>query len=208
MKKILSVFLTVMMIIVLAACSSTKSEPRLLTEEGIAPYILSESDEYLLQSFGMVNDSQIISFNAPKEAITLLVNVYSLNEDGNWKKISDSGGGISIGTEREPIEKLKGTFTVLLKDNYAINFNINAGGIISSTTEEIDINFEKTMSVKAILTDFQEIEINKEIPVTIMVYDSGRSMRSYIVKDYFDPSKFEGMDLVQAVTLTFTDQEL
>jgi len=50
---------------------------------------------------------------------------------------------------------------------------------------------------------FQGIEMDKEIPVAIMVYDSGTIMRSYSLQDYFEPSKFEGMDLVQVVTLTF-----
>lgn len=39
-----------------------------------------------------------------------------------------------------------------------------------------------------------------------MAYDDGSSMRSYTLQDYFYPSKFDGMDLVQVVTLTFTDK--
>lgn len=50
--------------------------------------------------------------------------------------------------------------------------------------------------------------MNKEIPVALMVYDSGTSMSGYSLQDYFDPSVFDGMDFVQVVTLTFTDKEL
>jgi hypothetical protein len=59
------------------------------------------------------------------------------------------------------------------------------------------------MSMKGFLQEFQRIEMDKEIPVAFMVYDSGTIMRSYSLQDYFEPSKFEGMDLVQVVTLTF-----
>jgi hypothetical protein len=49
------------------------------------------------------------------------------------------------------------------------------------------------------------IEINKEIPIAIMIYDTGVMMRAYSLEDFFSPSRFEKMNLVQAVTLTFTD---
>lgn len=37
-------------------------------------------------------------------------------------------------------------------------------------------------------------------------FKSGTIMRSYSLQDYFEPSKFEGMDLVQVVTLTFRSE--
>lgn len=55
------------------------------------------------------------------------------------------------------------------------------------------------------LQEFQKIEINQEIPVALMVYDSGPRLESYSLNDYFEPSKFDGMDFVQVVTLNFTD---
>ena len=53
-----------------------------------------------------------------------------------------------------------------------------------------------------------KIELGKEIPVSVLVYDNGNSMRSYTTEDYFEPEKFKDMDLVQAVTLEFSDQEI
>jgi hypothetical protein len=170
------------------------------------PYELSESEKYILQSFGMEGNSQIISFRAPKEAITLKVNVYRLESEGSWKNIGS--GATSIGSKREPTKQLTGTFTMQLKENYSIDFNINASGRASYKTDEILTGTENVASTKGFLQEFQKIEINKEIPVALMVYDSGTSMRSYSLQDYFNPSKFDGMDLVQAVTLTFTNKEL
>lgn len=205
MKRLFSLILIFAIAMALVACSNKIDTPNLLTKEGVAPYELSVSEKYILQSFGMEDNSQIISFHAPKEAITLNVNVYNLEGDKNWSSIG--GGAISIGRDREPAEKLTGTFTMQLKENFAIDFNINASGRASFKTDEIVLDTETMASTKGFLREFQKIEINKEIPIALMVYDSGKSMRSYSLQDYFDPSKFDGMDLVQVVTLTFTDKE-
>lgn len=205
-KRLFSLILIFTIVMALVACSNKTDLPKLLTKEGIIPYELSESEKYILQSFGMEGNSQIISFHAPKESITLNVNVYRLESDGNWGSIG--GGAVSIGTDREPIEQLTGTFTMQLKENYEIDFNINASGRASYKIDEIILDAEIMASSKGFLQEFQKIEINKEIPVALMVYDSGTSMRSYSLQDYFEPSKFDGMDLVQVVTLTFTDKEL
>lgn len=114
----------------LTACSGRSDAPKLLDREGIAPYELSESETYILQSFNMDGTSQIVSFHAPKEALTLQVNAYRLEENERWVNIDGSGVSVSIGT----------------------------------------------------------------------------SMRSYSLDDYDEPSKFAGMDLVQFVTLEFSDK--
>ncbi|WP_236912116.1 hypothetical protein [Clostridium sp. Cult1] len=116
------------------------------------------------------------------------------------------GGGISIGKEREPVNQLSGTFNLQLKENHAIDFNINSSGRASFKTDEIILDTETMASAKGFLQEYQEIEIDKEIPVALIVYDSGTVMRSYSLEDYFEPAKFEGMDLVQVVTLMFTGE--
>lgn len=204
MKRLASVVLLFVITVILGGCSKT-DVPKLLDKEGIAPYELSESQKYVLQSFGMDGNSQIVSFNAPKEAITLNVNIYCLDNNKKWGNIGR--GAISIGIDREPTKQLTGTFTMQLKENYAIDFSFNSSGRASYKTDEISLDSEVIASAKGFLKEFQEIEINKEIPVAIMVYDNGTSMRSYSLQDYFEPSKFDGMDLVQVVTLTFSDKE-
>lgn len=205
-KRFFSLILIFIIVMALVACSNKTDSPKLLAKEGIIPYELSESEKYILQSFGIEGNSQIISFHAPKEAITLHVNVYRLGCGENWNNIG--GGGISIGADRKPIDQLTGTFTMQLKENYAIDFNINSGGRASFKTDEIILDTETMVFTKGFLQELQKIEINKEIPVALMVYDSGTSMKNYSVQDYFEASNFDGMDLVQVVTLTFTDEEL
>ena len=190
-------------VLVLVSCSKHNGDfLKFFAKEGIQPYILSESEKDLLRSFGIEEEnSQIIYFNAPKEAIAMDINVYKLGDDKKWEMIG--GGGISIGKERVPIEQLVGTLAMQLRENNVIYFNINCGGRASFKTDEIILDTETMMSMKGFLQEFPRIEIDKEIPIAFMVYDSGTIMRSYSLQDYYEPSKFEGMDLVQVVTLTF-----
>lgn len=204
MRRLVMVASLLMMIVALTACSGKTSSPKGLTKEGIAPYELTEDAKNVLQSFGMEGSAQIISFNAPKEAISLNVKVYCMKDDGKWSSIG--GGGISLGTDRKPTDRITGTFAMQLQDNYSIDFHINASGRASYQTEEISLDNEAMASIKGFLQDYQAITINTEIPVALMVYDSGTTMRSYALQDYFEPSKFEGMDMVQVVTLEFSDK--
>ena len=100
-KKTFLLIITIIIAIALVACSNKIGSTKFLEKEGIKPYKLSQSEEYILQTFGMEGNSQIISFHAPKEAITLRVNVYRLEDNKKWSNIG--GGGTSIGKDREPV---------------------------------------------------------------------------------------------------------
>ena len=206
MKKIFCFLVIFIVLMSLSACSEKSNNAAFLDKEGIAPYDLSEDGEYILQAFGMENNSQLIAFKAPKEAITMNVNVYCLDNSEQWKPVG--GSAISIGEDREPIEQLEGTFAMQMQENYVIDFHINCAGQMSSKSEEILLDSEGMASVKVFLQEFEEVELNTEVPVALMVYDSGTSMKSYSLQDYFEPSEFAEMDLVQAVTLEFLDEEL
>jgi len=149
-------------------------------------------------------DTNIVSFKAPKTAKSLKVNVYTLQDDDTWSVIG--GGQIFLGSDANPNDSLEGTFAMILKDNYAVDFNINTTATISYKTDTLDVDDEILASSKVYLTEFQKIEINKEIPVAMMIYNDSSSMKSFAMEDFFSPSRFEEMYLVQAVTLTFTDE--
>jgi len=202
-KFYLLVSALIIVVVLLVVCLKNNGVfPKFLAKEGIQPYKLSESEKDLLRSFGIEGEnSQIIYFNSPKEAITMDINVYKLKDGKKWEIISSAG--ISIGKERIPIEQLAGTLTMQLRENDVIYFNINCGGRTSFKTDEIILDTETMISMKRFLQEFKRIEMDKEIPVALMVYDSGTIMRSYSLQDYFEPSKFEGMDLVQVITLIF-----
>lgn len=203
MKRFLALVLIIIMTMVFTACSKDTSIPEVPDSEGIAPYELSERDKYLLQLLALEGDVNIISFKAPIATKSLIVQAYLLDENGTWSTVGK--GQVLLGQDASPEARLEGTFAMLLKDNYAIDMHINTRGRASFRTKPLDVDYEIMASAKGFLKDFQRIELNKEIPVAIMVYDSGTSIRSYSMESFFSPSEFHGMGLVQAVTLTFSD---
>ena len=68
MKQI-CVFLLSML---LTACSAAPDSAELV------PYDLSEKEQFVLETFGMLESSQLLSFHATAEAITLRVHVYQM----------------------------------------------------------------------------------------------------------------------------------
>lgn len=59
MKRLCSIILLFIMLLTFAACSSNADAPKHLDKEGLAPYPLSESEKYILQSLGMAGSNCI-----------------------------------------------------------------------------------------------------------------------------------------------------
>lgn len=201
--RIISSLLLIGILAMATGCADKTALPKLPKEEGIAPYELTKGESYVLQAFNLDTKAKIIAFNAPHEAFGVDVNVYRLDGD-KWENIG--GGAMSIGEDRKPVDKLSGTVAMRFMDDYSVGFSINTGGKGSYKTEPITTDSAALGQTWGFIQEFQTIEINKEIPVGIMVVDSGSTMQSYTLQDYFDASVFEGMDLVQVVTITFTDK--
>lgn len=219
MRKIIFILFAAITAFTLSACSTTAKDTKLLPAEGvshhesispydgIAPYVLTDREKYLLQSFDLGNDWQIVGFKAPQKVITLKVNIYHLDNNGKWKK--SDGGAISIGADREPIKTMDGVFTMKTNKDYSIDFIISAGGGRATYhTNQLTPEASIAVSEKVFLGEYQKIEINKEIPVALMIYDSGTCIGGFSLQDYFEPSKLKEMAFVQAVTLTFSDKPI
>ena len=210
MKRLAALLLILLMVLTLASCSK-KSEPLasldIPKKEEVAPYRLSEKELQLLRAFAIdINgNAQVFSFKTPKGTKAVEVNAYALSRDFKWESI----GGTTVSANDEvPVEQQGGLLSMVLGENYAIDFSLSFGNCtFYFKSDEIESQAVPMVSYKAYLPEAQEIEFNREIPVALLVYDSGTSMRSYVPGDYSDPSKFEGMDLVQAVTLRFLDKE-
>lgn len=205
MKKKKVILMMTFIIVLLILWSLVKSEKSIgkMYREGIEPFKLSESNKYILKSLDSLDNTQIIKFKAPKEAINMDINVYELNENNQWELIHSTGTG--IGEERKPIDQLQGTITMQLRENQSIYFNTIIGGSSASvTTSEVMLDRTQKIWSKEFMKKFSNIEIDKEIPVAIMVSSSGNTIRVFDLNSYYDVSRFEGLDFVQAVTLKFT----
>lgn len=207
MKRFLSILLLLLIIIALTSCSSKNDTLVPPKKDEVGPYELSQKEAELLQAFGLNihNNAQVISFKTPKETKAVEVNVYVLKDGTSWETI---GGTSMFANDEIHLEQLSGLFSMILRENYAIDFNLilSGGGGVAFKSEAIEDYSGHKASIKGFLPAFQEIELNKEIPVAIMVYDEGTTMRGHVPEHYYTPSVFEGMDMVQAVTLTFSDK--
>lgn len=169
------------------------------------PYELSEKEENLLDAFGMADNSRLMAFQAPETAVTVKVNVYQLRDGESWEIIGN--GEMYAEKEGEQKEPLSGTLAMEIRDDYGIDFYINMKGQSFFTAESSEENPKYTVSAKAFLEEPEKIQLNKEIPVAVMVYDNGTRLTSYATGDYFQLEKFEGMDMVRAVTLEFSEKK-
>lgn len=205
MRKIIAVMLCVC-VLAFAGCSNTENPTdkdtaaqgaKYLENEGIAPYELSEGEEYILNVMNIKKDALLVSYNATENSKMLMVRVYALN-DGQW----DETGNLTFVIADD---NKQGTISIMEKDNYVLELST-----ISAYTEseKIDDENQYVQSQKVVINDFQNIELNKEIPVAIYINDSDTAGVPIELSEFSDPSNFEGIDLVRAVTFEFMDETL
>lgn len=208
MKKLVAAVISILIVLGLSGCAD---KVKSISKEGVAPYKLSETDQYLLQSLGLEMKTNLISFKAPKTARGLKVQAYALDDSAQWENISNLM--ISLGEDQGSDARLQGTFAMLINEDHSIDLNITTMGRYATKVDSPGIEGNFSANAKVVIGDFREIELNKEIPLAILVYSSGSSLRSYSLDDFFSPSVFgetdsdiERPDLVRAITLTFTDK--
>lgn len=203
MRRIKTILAITCLLLLLVGCSNNSSHSYLLSKEGVEPYPYSESDKFVLHSLGITGDANIILFKAPKAAKSMKVNVYDLNKNKTW----DVTGGIEVfyAEELSESKRLEGTFSMLLKDKYAIDFYVDTKGIGSFKSEPLIDEGESVASAIGYLTDFQKIELNKEIPVAMIVLNKASSMKTHSLEDFFNPSTFDDGYITRYVTLNFSN---
>lgn len=142
-------------------------------------------------------DTLLVSYNAAENTKMLMVRVYNLN-DGQW----DETGNLAFVIADD---NKQGTISIMEKDNYVLELST-----ISAYTEseKIDDENQYVQSQKTAINDFQNIELNKEIPVAIYINDSDTAGVPIELSEFSAPSNFEGIDLVRAVTFEFMDETL
>lgn len=205
MRKIIAVMLCVC-VLAFAGCSNTEDTTdkdtaaqgaKYLEKEGIAPYDLSEGEEYILNVMNIKKDTLLVSYNATENSKMLMVRVYNLN-DGQW----DETGNLTFVIADD---NKHGTISIMEKDNYVLELSTISA---SAKSEKIDDENQYVQSQKTVINDFQNIELNKEIPVAIYINDSDTAGVPIELSEFSDPSNFEGIDLVRAVTFEFMDETL
>ncbi len=208
MKRLLTFLMACLTALAFSGCSSKEAAFPVPDKPGIAFYKPSDRETILLGSLGLGSSSQFLSFRAPAEASSLKADVYRL-ADGAWQSVG--GGAISLDIGRDGDSTLAGLFAMALGPDYTVDFNISTGpdlgSMASYTSDEIQLDAEILSSATSFFQQEgeqpREIELGKEIPVALMMYNSGSSMKDFGLADYFHPEKLADADLAQTVVLTF-----
>lgn len=205
MKKFWIIAALAAFVILLPACSSSTKQPNTIkaSKEVVQLYKFSTEETRILASFGMDSKAHVFAFKAPASAKALHVNIYRLNKDGAWE--GGKGGKILLSENDPPEWKLEGNVALLANNDHSFTYRINTVGCASYTSDPVAANTEFSQA-DATLVQEKVIELGKEIPVFLSVCNKGMSMESFSVDDYFSPEKFKHMDLVQAVTISFTSE--
>lgn len=205
MKKFWITAVLAACILSLSACSGGANPPDTIKagKEVLQPYRFSAEETRLLTSLGMESKAHVFAFKAPEGAKALRVNIYRLKKDGAWQ--GGDGGEVALGENDPPSWKLEGNVALLANDDHSFTYRINALGSASYTSSPADADTKFSQKAYAALTQEKAIELGKEIPVFLSVCSGGTSVASFGADDYFSPEKLTKMDLVQAVTVLFTD---
>lgn len=205
-KHPLQFLLPLALLLLLAACSGQAPAANQSQENTIAPYELTQQERTLLDAFGHTKDTaQVLSFQAPAEARCLTIQTALLGEDGQWEVVS--APAIALLGEEQADLLLSGLFTMSRAEDGTLTFHIlcdSAGGM-TTQTDPLPLDPNTTMHTWAFLTDPQTIQLDQPSPVALLAYDSGTSMSSLDLQDYFQPENLAGPDLVQAVTVIFSE---
>lgn len=188
------------LLLCLGACVDEDGVSALLPDQpGAQPLPLSEDAAYLLQVFDLDDSAQLLALQAPEGAVGLEVTVYRLGDDLAWKK---TGGGEVIGGSPEDVS---GVFAMEAGQDQVVSLHFHGGGVgYAIETDPIPTPEAYGYSMNVFLTEFQEMELDEEIPIALLAYDVSSFSENLPLSDFFTPANLEGINLVQAVTLTFT----
>lgn len=167
----------------------------------LAPYPLTESQWQLLDYLNLRNTANLVSFHTPEEALSITVTCYVL-ENGNWV---ENGGGSIMWDGQDSDGPTNGVLTMIYREDRRFDINLSAQGTSSFQSKPVASDGDLTASSHSWLGEEQEIQLDQEIPVALFAETSGNTMASFTTDTYFTPEDLQGLDLVQAVTLTFSD---
>lgn len=180
-------------------------------ETGVTPYTLSDENKDLLKILNLERKANILSFKAPRSVKNIKANIYILDETGIWKEIDRLSKKVE---DRHFYNNdiLKGTFSMIIDGAHTKEMVIKLGssksGIMMDERDSLidrEAFEEAYVGSSRFLEDFKNIELNKEIPVAIMIENKGEEIILYNINSFFDTATFEEVDYVQAVTLIFED---
>ena len=196
MKKTALLLPLLLALVLLPGCGTQQE----LAQNTAAPYSLTQDQGELLELLGLSDRAGLVAFSGPKEATTLSIDTYQL-QDGQWQP---TGGGQLI--REETGEPWEGLAVLQSREDYSIDLRVKTEGIAAYTTDAAAPDSDPQGWTLQFLEEETPIALGEPVPVALFLYSGDGSLRTHPLTDFADPAAFDGEDLalVQAVTLTFT----
>lgn len=198
MKKF-TLSLALILLLFLSACSATEDAALSMQKEGIAPFVFSEREDFLLSAFSMKQNVALFTCKAPKDCKSVELYINTLNDTGTWD--TDMVGAVYRPLDEDP--PFEGTIAMVFGEDNSIE--LTALGF-STHIPAPNLGFTPVAQFRSQLPSFEEITLNEVLPLIVTVKDAGGSMDSFTLDDFATPEKFTGMDFVQVLTVKFSDQ--
>ena len=196
MKKTALLLSLLLALALLPGCGTQQQ----LAQNTAAPYSLTQDQGELLELLGLSDRAGLVAFSGPKEATTLSIDTYQL-QDGQWQP---TGGGQLI--REETGQPWEGLAVLQSREDYSIDLRVKTEGIAAYTTDAAEPDSDPQGWTLQFLEEETPITLGEPVPVALFLYSGDGSLRTHPLTDFADPAAFDGEDLalVQAVTLTFT----
>lgn len=205
MKRGMALLLTLAMLFVLVSCTENNpsEDKQLKTKAGVAPYKLTKNEQLVLDLAG-AEDTWLISYKQPEGATEFQVKTYYLDKNKKW--IENGGGGIGNAPGDDSYWKLNGILSLQLKKDYVIEMGYR-GDRQKCTYKSNKIKPKEEMNgyQRLVLTEFQEMKLNEEIPIAVFGYTKGTRLYVFELDYFYKPKQFREYDIVQVVTVQFTN---
>ena len=196
MKRTILLLPLLLALVLLPGCGTQQQ----LAQNTAAPYSLTQDQGELLELLGLSDQAGLVAFSGPKEATTLSIDTYQL-QNGQWEPTG--GGQLSREETGQPWE---GLAVLQSREDYSIDLRVKTEGIASYTTDAAEPDSDPQGWTLQFLEEETPIALGEPVPVALFLYSGDGSLRTHPLTDFADPAAFDGEDLalVQAVTLTFT----
>ena len=201
MKKLLSVLLAAVFLLLFTACAADAGPAQMQLEPGN----LSDEEKTLLSLVGAGQTASLMfEYRVDDTVKTVSVERYELDENGAWR----SFGGGSF-----PVTGEEGRIALALEPkSNKMRFAVQDESGTSAIQSEYPMtNLAGLGIASTALNEATEIVLGEEIPLVIQILaGNDKEIFAYDVSEFSNPDSFAGHDYehVYAVTVTFSGDEL
>lgn len=166
----------------------------------VSPYPYTESQAELLRLTGLTEKVRAVRFDLPPGCESVKLTVYQLDGDGAWQAVTK--GELRPQQSDAPQQ---GVVAFMLGESGDIISTINLQGQATYQTEAPLDTGDFAAFSNVFLGEAEQIQWDAELPVGMLLYSLQPSVPAYELNDFFEPGRFAKEDIVQAITLKFTN---